>query len=80
MSSDNFFNLKELAADLRYNNVSKNTNGETVKIADIKILKVTKEQPATMFYKYSYAQEHSDTVCLTNKGRKIIMIILKVYS
>jgi hypothetical protein len=62
--------LKELATELGYNNVSKNTNGETVKLADIKILKITTEHPATMFYKYSYAQEHYDTVCLTNKRRK----------
>jgi hypothetical protein len=36
-------------------NVSENNNRETVKIADIKIKKITKEHTATMFYKYSYA-------------------------
>jgi hypothetical protein len=53
-----FFNFKELATKLGYSNVSKNTSGKILKVADIKILKITKEYPATVFYKYSHAQEH----------------------
>nr|CAI5827310.1 unnamed protein product [Callosobruchus analis] len=63
-----FFDLKELGTQMQLN-VLKNTNNETVRIGDIKIVRCDKENPNQMLYKTSYSQENFDTI-ITKLSRR----------
>lgn len=56
LSHEIFLDLKDLAISVG-NNLLKNVNNETVKIADIKIIKSVKEHPDKLFYKTSYSEQ-----------------------
>lgn len=56
MSHEDFYDLKQLNAEMNYN-LLKNTENAPVKVTDLKIIKVEKKFPASLFYKTSYSDE-----------------------
>lgn len=72
LTYESFYDLKLLQEEWGYN-FSTNIRGENVHWNDIKILKVTKEDPTTFFYKTSYKAE-SIEVNVRNKRKKMTPI------
>ncbi|XP_063912660.1 uncharacterized protein LOC135129438 [Zophobas morio] len=56
MSHSDFTNLKDLAQQIGPN-FSKTTENESIKMGDIKIIKVLKDEPGVIYIKTSYEQE-----------------------
>ncbi|CAH1984164.1 unnamed protein product [Acanthoscelides obtectus] len=66
--------LKQLASDIEFNcHPKKNANGDTTKISEVKVLKITKDAPSTILYKTGYQQEEFQTTTLSrrNKNRDV---------
>nr|CAI5833692.1 unnamed protein product [Callosobruchus analis] len=63
-------------------NVLKNTNNETVRIGDIKIVRCDKENPNQMLYKTSYSQENFDTIItkLSRRPKKFQLFFERLYN
>lgn len=55
MSQDSFYDLKGLAAQIG-TNFSKNSEYESFKLGDVKIIRVESQHPRTFFYKTSYSE------------------------
>jgi hypothetical protein len=49
--------LKDLSNQIAIKNIYKDSEGKTVKMTDIKVLMVNKENPKILHYKTSYEQE-----------------------
>jgi hypothetical protein len=49
--------LKDLSNQIAIKNIYKGSEGKTVKMTDIKVLMVNKENPKILHYKTSYEQE-----------------------
>lgn len=56
MNFDDFYDIKDLSGQLKFN-LSRDINSTIVKVSDIKILKVQKSSPHSLFYKTSYSDE-----------------------
>lgn len=67
---EDIIDLKDVAEKIGIN-VMKNTENQTVKITEIKILKIEKKVPYTIFYKTGYDEENfREVVCKRLLGRK----------
>ena len=65
MIYEDFFDLKTLSSS-RGSNFSKTTENETIKMTDIKTVKVDKRSPYTFSFKTSYAQENYKKTVVNN--------------
>lgn len=70
LTFDSFVDTKKLQEDWGYN-FNTNTNGETVNWNEIKVIKVTKENPFVFYYKTSYEEETYQEVNVRNKRKKM---------
>jgi len=66
-----FFYLKELSGSLG-SNFSKTTENETIKMTDIKTVKVDKRIPYPFSFKTSYSQEYYKKVVVNNRRKEKI--------
>ncbi|XP_028129733.1 uncharacterized protein LOC126888266 [Diabrotica virgifera virgifera] len=57
-SHDDFLDIKDLTASMGMKEIYKTSNGENVKISDIKVFEVRKDTPANFFCKISYAEDN----------------------
>jgi hypothetical protein len=77
------FYLKALSGSLGCS-FSKTTENETVKMTDIKIVKVDRRSPYTFSFKMSYSQENYKRVVVNNrrkaKSAAAQLVLLPVYS
>ena len=55
MSFDNYFDVKDINAHLRFN-ISKDVDNNVVKVSDITVVKFEKCSPNSLFYKTSEAK------------------------
>jgi hypothetical protein len=62
MMHEDFFDLKALSGSTG-SNFWKTTENETIKMTDIKIVKVDKHSPYTFSFKMSYPQENYKKSC-----------------
>lgn len=62
MGFEDFFDFKELSKDMGMKEIFKNENNETIRIADVSVVKVTKANPGHLLVKTSYAQ--SEFMCV----------------
>lgn len=69
MDHRSFYELKSLASDVG-RNFNKNTDNESVKMADIKILKVDADHKGFFFYKTSYGENEFKCVKVTSRASK----------
>jgi hypothetical protein len=67
MTHEDFFYLKALSGSLG-SNFSKTTENETIKMTDIKTVKVHKRSPYT-YFKMSYSQENYKKVVVSNRRK-----------
>jgi hypothetical protein len=65
MIYEDFFDLKTLSSS-RGSSFSKTTENETIKMTDIKTVKVDKRIPYTFSFKTSYAQENYKKTVVNN--------------
>ena len=63
-----FFDLKALSGSLG-SNFSKTTDNETIKMTDIKTVKVDRCSPYTFSVKTSYSQENYKKTCSVKKDK-----------
>ncbi|KAL3281540.1 hypothetical protein HHI36_004748 [Cryptolaemus montrouzieri] len=61
MGFEDFFDFKELSKDMGMKEIF-NENNETIRIADVSVVKVTKANPGHLLVKTSYAQ--SEFMCV----------------
>nr|CAH7765202.1 unnamed protein product [Callosobruchus chinensis] len=59
------FDLKALAADLSV------ISPRNFKFTEIRVFKVTKDNPGTLYYKTSYAQTEFEEVCMINPRKSV---------
>jgi hypothetical protein len=69
MTHEYRFYLKALSGSLG-SNFSKTTENETIKMTDIKIVKVDKHSPYTFSFKTSHSQENYKKVVVVNNRRR----------
>ena len=67
------FNVKELCYDDFYNikllaNQIGPMNMKGFKLSDVKVLKVIKDSPISVFYKYSYSEDYQETRVIREKN------------
>lgn len=74
MCHESFFDFKELLNQMGINNVLKNTEGELVKVTDIKVFRVEKGHVGSFFYKNSYEEEQFSTANFIRDAKKKILI------
>nr|CAH7757935.1 unnamed protein product [Callosobruchus chinensis] len=75
------FDLKQLASDIGFTSYpKKNTDGDPLKISEIKVLKIMKDSPETILYKTSYQQEEFQTTSLTHRKKNKKVEIKCAYS
>lgn len=68
MCYKDFFDLKDLTTNLDINIFSnKSLNGNTFKITEVKMLKVAKGDPGTIYFKNSYEQMEFDFISIKSK-------------
>lgn len=75
MCFESFYDIKNIVNTMEMN-ISVNTNNETIKMADIKILKVEKNHPYSFFYKTSYTEANYKEAIMI-KRKKQVQIQLK---
>lgn len=68
LNYQHFINFKQLTSNMG-NNFNKNTLGQKVVWKDVKVLKVSKEHPARLFYKTSYDEPDFGEIIIINKTR-----------
>ena len=68
MTQEDFFYLKALSGSFG-SNFSKTTENETVKMTDIKTVKVDKSSPYTFSFRTSYSQENYKNVVVSNRRK-----------
>ncbi|XP_072389593.1 uncharacterized protein [Diabrotica undecimpunctata] len=73
LNFESFHDLKLLQEEWGYN-YSTNTQGHNVNWNEIKILKIAKENPFSMYYKTSYKDENYREVNVRNKRKKMKLI------
>lgn len=73
MSHTDFFDLKELTKQIG-SNFSNTTNQESIKLAEIKVIKVLKEEPGIIYIKTSYNQEQFMKINVNGKKRNVVDI------
>uniref|UniRef100_A0A6P7G4W5 Uncharacterized protein LOC114337687 n=1 Tax=Diabrotica virgifera virgifera TaxID=50390 RepID=A0A6P7G4W5_DIAVI len=73
LNFESFHDLKLLQEEWGYN-YSNNTEGHTVNWNEIKVLKITKENPFSVYYKSSYKDENYREVNVRNKRKKMKQI------
>ncbi|XP_023211752.1 uncharacterized protein LOC111614620 [Centruroides sculpturatus] len=81
LDTADIFNLKDLSQQMG-NNFSKNENNNLVNWPNIKIIKVMKQDPYTIFYKHSYAQEDFEKLNIRQRmrGRSAKVMLHPAYS
>jgi hypothetical protein len=62
--------LKDLSNQIAIKNIYKDSEGKTVKMTDIKVLMVNKENPKILHYKTSYEQEDFLSISIVNARRQ----------
>jgi len=70
MIHEDFFDLKALSGSLG-SNFSKTAENKTIKMTDIKIVRVGKCHPYTFSFKMSYSRENYKKVVVNNKRKTI---------
>jgi hypothetical protein len=70
MCHEDFLNLKDLSNQIAIKNIYKDSAGKTVKMTDIKVLMVNKENPKILHYKTSYEQEDFLSISIVNARRQ----------
>ncbi|RVE39906.1 hypothetical protein evm_015444 [Chilo suppressalis] len=70
MNFESFIDLKLLQDEWGYN-FTTNTEAESVNWNNIKVLKITKENPTSFFYKSSYENQNYKEVNVRNKRKKM---------
>ena len=67
---DDFYNIKLLANQIGPMNM------KGLKLSDVKVLKVIKDSPISVFYKYSYSEDYQETRVIKEKncGENIILL------
>jgi hypothetical protein len=68
MIHEDFFDLKALSGSLG-SNFSKTTENKTIKMTDIKTVKVDKRNPYTFSFKTCYSQENCKKVVVNNRRK-----------
>jgi hypothetical protein len=68
MIHEDFFDLKALSGSLG-SNFSKTAENKTIKVTDIKIVKVDKHSPYTFSFKTSHSQENYKKVVVNNRRK-----------
>lgn len=71
MSHENFFDLKNLAESLGIKAAYKNDQGDPLKISDIKVFKVEKEEREMFLYKHSYDDQKFLCASLININKRV---------
>jgi hypothetical protein len=69
MCHEDFFHLKDLSNQIAIKNIYKDS-GKTVKMTDIKVIMVNKENPKILHYKTSYEQEDFLSISIVNVRRQ----------
>lgn len=69
MAHTDFFDWKAVSASIG-SNFSKTEDGGTVKMMDIKVIKVEKSTPNTFAFKTSFSQQAYQKVIVNNRRRK----------
>jgi hypothetical protein len=70
MCHEDFFDLKDLSNQIAIKNIYKDSEDKTVKMTDIKVLMVNKENPKILHYKTSYQQEDFLSISIVNARRQ----------
>lgn len=78
LSHEDIIDLKDLTERLNVN-ITKDDENESVKISDIRILKVTKEFPYKIFYKTGYDEENFKEITCKRSNRKSEKEILQSF-
>lgn len=78
MHNDDFLDWKDVCSQIGVN-ITKDVEGNTVKIADLKVVKIDANYPRTIFYKNSYEQENFKQIEVIKKKRSVDIVTKKAY-
>ena len=70
---DDFYNIKILPNEVGPMNI------KAFRISEVKVLKVMKESPTSVFYKYSYAEEYQEVKILKDKNHEKNIQLVKCF-
>ncbi|CAG5020883.1 unnamed protein product [Parnassius apollo] len=78
MNNDDFLDWKGVCSQMGVN-ITKDEEGNTIKFADLKVVKVDKNHPRAIFFKTSYEQQEFKKAEVIRKKKSVDVEVKKAY-